>query len=197
MTLLKKRDEATVPEEQTEIGWYCARTKPKHEHIAAANMRRKLGLEVFHPRLRIERRTRRGMVRVNEPLFPCYVFVRCAMPQRLNEVQHTVGVCSVVRFNQRMPTVSDAVIEDLKSCFDQGETKVVRDLFAEGKEVFIGQGAFAGWNARVMRVLPSRERVEVLLELLGRLIHVEVDQTSIALKKRDLADLAPELAARD
>jgi len=29
--------------------WYCARTKPKHEHIAAANLRKNLNLEVFIP----------------------------------------------------------------------------------------------------------------------------------------------------
>ena len=62
--------------EMTDFAWYCARTKPKHEHIAAANVRRNLGLEVFHPRLRIERTTRRGLVRNVETLFPCYIFIR-------------------------------------------------------------------------------------------------------------------------
>ncbi len=41
--------------------WYCARTKPKHEHIAAANLLKNLGLEVFNPRLRVERATQRGL----------------------------------------------------------------------------------------------------------------------------------------
>ena len=34
-------------------GWYCVRTKPKHEHIAAGNLARQAGLEVFCPRLRL------------------------------------------------------------------------------------------------------------------------------------------------
>ena len=68
------------------LAWYCARTKPKHEHIAAANLRKNLNLEVFHPRLRIERATRRGVVRVNEPLFPCYIFIRCDIQQSLDEI---------------------------------------------------------------------------------------------------------------
>jgi len=50
--------------EGSAFAWYCARTKPKHEHIVAAGLKRNLGLEVFHPRLRIERPTRRGVVRV-------------------------------------------------------------------------------------------------------------------------------------
>src|ERR1035441_10334880 len=61
------------------LAWYCARTKPKHEHIAAATLRRDLGLEVFNPRLRSERATFRGVIkRVTDPLFPCYIFIRCA-----------------------------------------------------------------------------------------------------------------------
>ena len=71
------------------LAWYCARTKPKHEQIAAANVRKRLNLEVFHPQLRIERATRRGVVRVIEPLFPGYIFVRCAIEEKLNEIQRT------------------------------------------------------------------------------------------------------------
>ena len=73
-----------------EPAWYGLRTQPKHEHIAAANLGRNLGLEVFNPRLRLERATRRGVVRVIEPLFPCYLFVRCALSNRLDEIRHAL-----------------------------------------------------------------------------------------------------------
>ncbi|HZV35866.1 MAG TPA: transcription termination/antitermination NusG family protein, partial [Verrucomicrobiae bacterium] len=76
--------------------WYCARTKPKHEHIAAANLRKNLGLEVFNPQLRVERSTRRGLVRTIEPLFPCYIFVRCAIQERLDQIRYTNGISSIV-----------------------------------------------------------------------------------------------------
>ncbi|HWW02556.1 MAG TPA: transcription termination/antitermination NusG family protein [Candidatus Acidoferrum sp.] len=87
------------------VSWYWARTQPKHEHIAAANLSRRLGLEVFQPRLRMERATRRGMVRVIEPLFPCYVFVRCALEDHLDQIRYVNGVSSVVHFGQRIPGV--------------------------------------------------------------------------------------------
>ena len=70
---------ANLREVDGSLAWYCARTKPKHEHIAAANVRQNLGLEVFHPRLRMERATQRGVMRVVEPLFPCYIFIRCVL----------------------------------------------------------------------------------------------------------------------
>lgn len=59
------------------------RTKHKHEHIAAANLNKQLGLEILHPRLRLERTTRRGVVRLIEPVFPCYVFARCDLGEHL------------------------------------------------------------------------------------------------------------------
>src|SRR5204863_2405848 len=83
--------------------WYCVRTQPKHEHIAAATLTRNLSLEVFHPRLRLERATRRGVVHVVEPLFPCYLFVRCCLGERLDDIRYANGVCSLVHFGQRIP----------------------------------------------------------------------------------------------
>jgi len=82
---------------KTKLG-IVARTKPKHEHIAAANLRKNLGLDVFSPRLRLEKLTRRGLVSVTEPLFPCYIFVRCVLEERFSDIQHTVGVNRLVNF---------------------------------------------------------------------------------------------------
>src|SRR5579863_6984837 len=79
-------------------GWYCIRTKPKHEHIAAANLARQAALQVFCPRLRIERVTRRGIVRAQEPLFPCYLFVRCIIDEKIDDLRYAYGVGALVSF---------------------------------------------------------------------------------------------------
>jgi transcriptional antiterminator RfaH len=175
--------------------WYCARTKPKHEHIAAANLCRNLGLEVFHPRLRVERATRRGVVRTVEPLFPCYVFVRCAIHDRLDEIKYTAGVSSLVRFGDRVSVVPDAVIAELQACFETEEPLTVADQLSPGNRVIIGDGAFAGMQAFVLRLMPARQRVQVLLDILGRPTPVEVDRTAVALEENILADMVPLLAA--
>ena len=178
-----------------ELAWYCARTKPKHEHVAAANVHRNLGLEVFHPRLRIERATRRGVVRVIEPLFPCYVFVRCVLEERLNEVRHTSGVSTLVHFGKRIPQVPDAVIAELQKCFTAEEPLTVEDCLTPGVEVVFADGAFVGLRTMVLRVLPARQRVQVLLEILGRPTSVEVPRASVVLEKSAVADRVPLLAA--
>ena len=147
--------------------WYCARTKSKHEHFAASHLRKNLNLEVFHPQLQIERATRRGVVRVVEPLFPCYIFVRCVLEDYLDDIQYANGVHSLVNFGNRIPAVPDSIVEELRDCFEAEDTMTVPDRIAPGDEVTIGEGAFAGMHAYVMRLMPARKRVQVLLEMLG------------------------------
>jgi transcriptional antiterminator RfaH len=174
--------------------WYCARTKPKHEHIAAANLNRNLGLEVFNPRLRVERATRRGVVRTIEPLFPCYIFVSC--PDGIpDEIRYVTGISSLVHFGQRIPTVPESVIEELRECFDTEEPFAVEDRLFPGAEVSVVEGAFRGFQAIVLRMLPAKQRVQILLDILGRPTPVEVDRHLVTMENRRMVDLVPALAA--
>ena len=176
------------------LSWYCARTQPKHEHIAAANLGKRLGLEVFHPRLRIERPTRRGPVRVVESLFPCYIFVRCQIARSIDDIRYVSGVSSLVHFGQEIPTVADDVIEELRQCFGAGEPMVVEDAIYPGAEVTVAEGAFMGSSGVVFRVLPARQRVQILLDFLGRTTMTEVDRKSLLVENSSLADMMPLLA---
>lgn len=178
-----------------DLAWYCARTKPKHEHIAAACVRDRLGLEVFYPRLRLERATQRGVVRVVEPLFPCYIFVRCVLAQNLNEIQYSSGISTIVHFSTNIPTVPDPIIEELQDCFEGEEPMSTREAIVPGMEVLVAEGAFEGMHALVLRVLPAKQRVQVLLSVLGRPIPVEINRSSVTLEQSNLRDLVPALAA--
>lgn len=188
------RGQSELEIQADDLAWYCARTKPKHEHIAAANVHRNLGLEVFHPRLRVNRATKRGAVCVVEPLFPCYIFVRCILTETLNDLRYTAGVSTVVHFGQKIPAVPDLIIEELQECFGTEELMTVDDEFRPGSEVLISDGAFVGMSAFVLRVLPARQRVQVLIDMLGRPTPVEVDRNSVVLENGTIADRVPLLA---
>ncbi len=151
--------------------WYSARTKPKHEHIATANLRRHLGLPVFFPRIRMEKMTRRGVVRVAEPLFPCYIFVRCVVEDRVGEIQHLSGISKLVQFGGKYPQVADAIIEELQACFGQDDLICVESRLMPGDEVTLATGAFAGMSAQVLKSLPAKKRVRILLDILGQAHH--------------------------
>src|SRR5579885_3647051 len=122
--------------------WYCARTQPKHEQIAARNLKCRLGLEVFNPRLRVERATRRGVVRTIEPLFPCYVFVRCDLAHHVDQIRYTTGISSLVHFGTRIPPVPDQVVEELRDCFESEEPMEVQDRLTPGATVNVVEGPF-------------------------------------------------------
>jgi transcriptional antiterminator RfaH len=175
--------------------WYSVRTKPKHEHIAAANLRGHLALPVFFPRIRLEKLTRRGLIRVAEPLFPCYIFTSCVVSDHVNEIQHLSGVSRLVQFGGKYPPVADAIIEELQACFGLDDFVSIESRLTPGDEVTVAAGVFAGMSAQVLISLPAKKRVRILLEILGRPTLVDVGTDVVIRKKNALADLAPFLAA--
>ena len=177
------------------LAWYAARTKPKHEHIATANLRRQLKLGVFFPKIRLEKLTRRCLVRVVEPLFPCYIFIRCVVEEQIDDIQHISGISRLVHFGNKFPQVADVIIEELRACFGADDLLAVESRLVPGDEVMVASGAFVGMSAQVLKSLPAKKRVQILLDILGRPTTVEVGREAVTLKKNTLADLAPFLAA--
>ena len=175
--------------------WYTARTKPKHEHIATANLRRQLALTVFFPKIRLEKLTRRCLVRVVEPLFPCYIFIHCVVEERVDEIHHVSGINRLVHFGNKYPQVADGIIEELQACFGADEMVELESRLVPGDEVTVATGAFAGMSAQVLKSLPAKKRVQILLDILGRPTTVEVGREAVTLNKNSLADMAPFLAA--
>ncbi len=159
--------------------WYCLRSQPKHEHIAAARLRSEDGLETFCPRVRFQRKTARGVVWTTEAMFPSYLFCRFDLDAQRMMVRSARGVRNLVHFGDVSPEVPEAAIATLRSHMDATEMCVLRSEVAEGEEVEIVAGAFAGLEAVVSRVLPARERVAVLLEFLGRTNEVVVGREAV------------------
>lgn len=162
------------------VAWFCVRTLPKHEHIAAAQLRQQdPEVEVFLPRIRYRRPTRRGPAWVTEALFLNYVFARFDLAGRLRLVQSARGVRAVVHFGTRWPAVPDGVIAELRSAMGTDEVKTLSEDLNPGDPVEIFGDPFAGLQAVVTRVMPGRQRVGVLLEFLGRQTVVELDRSQL------------------
>ena len=191
---MKESQASCTQPQRPDVGWFCARTQPKHEHIAAGNLRKRLGLEVFNPRLRLERSTCRGLVRVIEPLFPGYVFVRCSLAENVDRIRYVTGVSSLVHFGLKVPAVADEVIDELRQCFESDEPMGVQERLRPGTEVIVSEGPFLGSRGLVVTALPGRQRVQILLDFLGRTTLTEVERTFLTVEDRRMADLVPALA---
>lgn len=159
--------------------WFCLRSQPKHEHIAAGHLRKMDGVEVLLPRIRFQRTTRQGLVWVTEALFPNYLFARFDWHRSFRQVQAAPGVSGVVHFGARWPVIEETVIEELKLAIGPDELHVISTTLHPGDAVEITEGAMRGLHAVVSRVVPGRARVAVLLELLGRQTTIEVPATLI------------------
>jgi transcriptional antiterminator RfaH len=171
--------------------WFCVRTQQKHEHIAAAHLRRVVAeVEVFNPRLRIRRATKRGAVWFVEALFPGYLFAKFVPAEVMMDVRGTPGVKTIVMFGAQAPLIPDGVIEHLRGQFDATESIEVPLAVEQGVTVKIAGGPFHGLDAEVLRVMPSANRVQVLLEILGGLQRVEVALTQVVAPKRPPLGLA-------
>lgn len=158
--------------------WFCVRSQPKHEHIATASLRLLEGVEVFCPRIRMRKVTRRGPVWFNEALFPNYVFARFDLRAHLHQVRHSMGVSGVVHFGDRWPTVAEREIEALRQCLD-GEVKSEPEQLFPGDEVTLVAKAFYGVPATVLTAMPGKQRVRVLLDILGRTTVMEVASDAV------------------
>src|SRR5580698_9490241 len=99
----------------SKVAWFCLRSQPKHEHIAAAHLQQNQ-VEVFFPRIRFKRTTRKGPAWVTEALFPNYLFARFDWGNSLRLVCHSPGVSGVVHFGQNWPVIPEEAIEEMRVC---------------------------------------------------------------------------------
>lgn len=159
--------------------WYCVRTKPRQEGLATRLLRAELGIEVFSPRVRFRRARTKGVTRVNEAMFPGYLFARFAYPELYRRVAATSGVTRTLAFGGRPAVLDASIIADLRSHVSKGETVDISSDVGEGAEVKVVEGPFLGVRALVTRVLPSRERIAILMDMLGQEREIEVARESV------------------
>jgi len=155
------------------VAWFCLRSQPKHEHIAAEHLRRMNDVEVFNPRMRFTRQTRFGPTDVTESMFPNYLFARFDWQAALARVHYAPGVSGIVHFGSKWPTVPDRAIEEVRAELSQDGVRFVSNQLAPGDTVDMVEGAFHGLRAVVSQVMPGKQRVLVLMDFLGRQTMVE------------------------
>lgn len=150
------------------------RTQPKREHIAAGQLQRLEGVEVFCPRIRFQRRMPRGRVWFEEALFPGYLFARFDPSLMLRAVSSAYGVRGLVRFRGECARVPDFAVEMLRADMADGPVIIKDPALKPGDEAVVAGGALRGLRAVITQVLPGGERVKILMELMGTAVEAEV-----------------------
>jgi transcription antitermination factor NusG len=164
--------------------WFCVQTHPKHEHIAARGLAKIGGFEVFNPRIRVRRATKRGPVWFVESAFPGYVFVYFNLQLHIDAVRYCSSVSRVVHFQSGYPSIPEVQVNELRAIFGAESMLVYDTEVSVGDSVRIVGGAFHDLVAVVQQVRPARQRVQALLEFLGRMTTVEVDIHNLVVVER-------------
>ena len=159
--------------------WYCVKAKPKQEGVATRLLRGELGLEIFCPKIRFKRARATGVAWVNEAMFPGYLFARFVYPELHRRIASTSGVAKTLCFGGRPAVLDDSIIADLRRHIADGETVEIASEIKMGEEVKVIDGPFLGVRALVTRILPVRDRVGILLNLLGQDREIEIAAKSV------------------
>jgi transcriptional antiterminator RfaH len=160
--------------------WYVAHTQPHAEAKASQHLRRQ-GFDIYLPRHLKQRRHARRVEKVAAPLFPSYVFVAIDMAtQRWLSIDSTIGVTKLVRNGDRPAPVPRLVIDALIHREDANGFIQLdhRPRFSPGDKIRIIGGAFCDCYG-LYEGMSARERVAILLDLLGRKVRVVLDSEII------------------
>lgn len=161
--------------------WYVAHTHPHAEAKATAHLNRQ-GFESYFPRYLKRRRHARRIETVAAPLFPRYLFVAVdRSAQRWRSIYSTVGVARLVSNGDDPSPVPDGIVEALKGREDSNGFIQLdqRPPFRAGDKIRVLDGAFTSCLG-LFEGMAERERVAILLDLLGRKVRVVLDADLVA-----------------
>lgn len=161
--------------------WYVVQTHAHTETKAATHLIRQ-GYSIYLPRYLKRRRHARRVETVAVPLFPRYLFVAIdRMTQRWRSIQSTIGVQQLVSNGDEPASVPDRVISDLRGREDErGFVRLdLRPRFVPGDKIRVVDGAFSACLG-LFDGMADRERVAILIELLGRKVRVVLNGKSVA-----------------
>jgi transcriptional antiterminator RfaH len=160
--------------------WYVVQTHPHSESKAAAHLARQ-GFDAYLPHYLKRRRHARRLETVAAPLFPRYLFVAVDMAvQRWRSIQSTIGVSHLVCHGGSPAAVTDGIINGLKAREDEcGFVRIERrPQFAPGDRIRVLDGVFTACLG-LFEGVADRERVAILLDLLGRKVRVTLDADAV------------------
>ncbi len=156
--------------------WYVVRTHPRKEAQVEALLRAR-GVEAYLPLILGRRKDRHGQ-RLAEPLFPCYLFARLSVPsQEWLAARSAPGVCYFLgmRVGKEPVAVPDGLVEEVRA---QVEARLRRGWLPDykaGDRVRITAGPFAGLEGVFDGLLSPKGRSKVFVEMLSRLVPVEIE----------------------
>jgi transcriptional antiterminator RfaH len=161
--------------------WYVAHSHPNSEWRAAEHLGRQ-GFTCYVPAYLKTRRHARKVDTVKAPFFPRYLFVWIDVnTQRWRSIDSTVGVSRLVGRGPMPTPVMPGIVETIRE--REGVDGLISlapaaARFRVGDQVRVVTGAFEACQG-LFEALTDKDRVAILLDLLGRKVRVVLDAGAI------------------
>jgi transcription elongation factor/antiterminator RfaH len=159
--------------------WYVLYTKPKKENLVFSYLKSQ-GFEVFYPTVKVKPVNPRASK--IHPLFPRYMFVCADLAEvGISALQWIPNVIGLVHFGGHPAVLPDNVVHEVRQQVAKLHEKggMTPDGLKRGDPVRITQGPLAGYGALFDVRLSGTQRVQILLNMVGRPMKVQVDANTI------------------
>jgi transcriptional antiterminator RfaH len=156
--------------------WYALYTKPKKE-FQVNSLLEAQGIETYLPTVR--RKARRRDRPRRKIYFPCYLFARLdfkVTPR--SSVAWMPGIQRIVGFGDQPAVVADEIVELVRRRLEEVE-EIAYGSFQQGDRVRITSGPLRDLEAVFDQPLSSADRVRILLEVMGRMMPVDLDGSQL------------------
>ncbi len=176
-TLSKSVLEAEFEKKWNTAHWFALYTRSRHEKLVDRELGKK-GFETFLPLRKITRHWSDRKMKIEEPLFKGYLFVRTPLLARF-DILNTVGVANFVGQKSGNPVeVPEAELLVIRRFI---EADIQIDPFPylkEGQRVYIRSGVFKGTEGFIVRK-DNHCRLVISLDLLMQSISIQIDQSCV------------------
>jgi transcription antitermination factor NusG len=158
------------------LSWYALHIRSRHEKRVAERLVSQ-SLETFLPLHRSRHTWKNGVhVNVDLPLFPCYLFARASINDRIRLLQHP-GVLGFAASTAKPTVISDEEISALRAATDNLKAEP-HPYLSNGDAVRIVAGPLVGMTGILTR-RKHEYRVVLSIEAIMRSIVVEVSEFDI------------------
>jgi transcriptional antiterminator RfaH len=159
--------------------WIACNTHVNQEQLAVLHLKRQK-YDIYCPMFKKKLSHARRIEQVERPLFPGYVFIHAdPVHDSWRPILSTTGIRSLIRFGEKIGTISDAFIQSLRGQEQDGCIATPDYTYHVGQRVQIKSGPFDGVVATILS-MDEKQRLVVLMDLMQRHVRVKIpaDQVS-------------------
>ena len=153
--------------------WYALYTRPRFERIVESELKQK-GLESFLPLRSVIRYWTDRKKRIEEPLFPSYIFIYGDSKERYYALQSR-GAIRMVSFNGQPARIPEEQIEGISRILEFGYNPEPYQYLRFGDEVEVVSGAMKGLRGFYLEDR-GKDRLVISMHVVRQSLTVEIDR---------------------